>query len=138
MDEDGEVNNDHQVLRLENVTKEDAGWYTCMAGNSLGMSYRSAWLTVGKWRNDFSTLTDDDYDETPSIIIFVFLFMLFSFAVDPEEESPSIDHLLEGSIHHLQDQKVVIILASVLGSIVLAFVVLFALAFRKRYRYWFI
>lgn len=33
---------------MENVTKEDAGWYTCMAGNSLGMSYRSAWLTVGK------------------------------------------------------------------------------------------
>jgi hypothetical protein len=59
LDEDGEVNNDHQVLRLENVTKEDAGWYTCMAGNSLGMSYRSAWLTVGKWRNDFSGLTDD-------------------------------------------------------------------------------
>ncbi|XP_046633062.1 fibroblast growth factor receptor 4-like isoform X1 [Daphnia pulicaria] len=99
LDEDGEVNNDHQVLRLENVTKEDAGWYTCMAGNSLGMSYRSAWLTV----------------------------------VDPEEESPSIDHLLEGGLHHLQDQKVVIILASVLGSIVLAFVVLFAIAFRKRY-----
>lgn len=48
LDEDGELNNDHQVLRLENVTKEDAGWYTCMAGNSLGMSYRSAWLTVGK------------------------------------------------------------------------------------------
>ena len=39
---------DRQVLRLENVTKEDAGWYTCMAGNSLGMSFRSAWLTVGK------------------------------------------------------------------------------------------
>ena len=30
------MNNDHQVLRFENVTKEDAGWYTCMAGNSLG------------------------------------------------------------------------------------------------------
>jgi len=39
---------DRQVLRLDNVTKEDAGWYTCMAGNSLGMSFRSAWLTVGK------------------------------------------------------------------------------------------
>lgn len=98
LDEDGEVNNDHQVLRLENVTKEDAGWYTCMAGNSLGMSYRSAWLTV----------------------------------VDPEEESPTIDYVSEGGIH-LQDQKVVIILASVLGSIVLAFVVLFATAFRKKY-----
>lgn len=59
LDEDGEVNNDHQVLRLENVTKEDAGWYTCMAGNSLGMSYRSAWLTVGKWRNDVCLIDED-------------------------------------------------------------------------------
>ncbi|XP_059352290.1 fibroblast growth factor receptor 4-like isoform X2 [Daphnia carinata] len=98
VDEDGEVNNDPQVLRLENVTKEDAGWYTCMAGNSLGMSHRSAWLTV----------------------------------VDPEEESPTVDYVSEGGIH-LQDQKVVIVLASVLGSIVLAFVVLFATAFRKKY-----
>lgn len=45
---DDEMNNDRQVLRLVNVTKEDAGWYTCMAGNSLGMNFRSAWLTVGK------------------------------------------------------------------------------------------
>lgn len=54
--------------------------------------------------------------------------------MDPEEESPTIDYVSEGGIH-LQDQKVVIILASVLGSIVLAFVVLFATAFRKKYRY---
>jgi len=39
---------DRQVLRLDNVTLEDAGWYSCVAGNSLGMSFRSAWLSVGK------------------------------------------------------------------------------------------
>ena len=54
-----------------------------------------------------------------------------SFLVDPEEELPTVDP--SPSIHGLQDQKVVIILASVLGLIVLAFVVLFAIAFRKRY-----
>lgn len=42
------MTNDRRVLRLDNVTKDDAGWYTCMAGNSLGISFRSAWLTVGK------------------------------------------------------------------------------------------
>lgn len=37
---------DPQVLRLDNVTLEDAGWYTCVAGNSLGVSFRSGWLSV--------------------------------------------------------------------------------------------
>jgi len=34
------------VLYLRNVTMEDAGEYTCLAGNSIGLSYQSAWLTV--------------------------------------------------------------------------------------------
>ena len=42
------MNSDGQVLRVENVSKTDEGWYTCMAGNSLGMSHKSAWLNVGK------------------------------------------------------------------------------------------
>ena len=46
---DDENNTDPQVLVVANVTKEDAGWYTCMAGNSLGISYQSALLTVGKF-----------------------------------------------------------------------------------------
>jgi len=28
------------------VTHLDEGWYTCVAGNSLGMSYASAYLKV--------------------------------------------------------------------------------------------
>ncbi|XP_029305032.1 fibroblast growth factor receptor 2 isoform X2 [Cottoperca gobio] len=35
-----------EVLYLPNVTYEDAGEYTCLAGNSIGISYHTAWLTV--------------------------------------------------------------------------------------------
>ncbi|XP_040906530.1 fibroblast growth factor receptor 2 isoform X1 [Toxotes jaculatrix] len=35
-----------EVLYLPNVTAEDAGEYTCLAGNSIGISYHTAWLTV--------------------------------------------------------------------------------------------
>uniref|UniRef100_A0A8C0G344 Fibroblast growth factor receptor n=1 Tax=Bubo bubo TaxID=30461 RepID=A0A8C0G344_BUBBB len=35
-----------EVLYLRNVSVEDAGEYTCLAGNSIGLSYQSAWLTV--------------------------------------------------------------------------------------------
>uniref|UniRef100_A0AAR2L077 Fibroblast growth factor receptor n=1 Tax=Pygocentrus nattereri TaxID=42514 RepID=A0AAR2L077_PYGNA len=34
-----------EVLYLTNITLEDAGEYTCLAGNSIGFSYQSAWLT---------------------------------------------------------------------------------------------
>lgn len=35
-----------EILFLRNVTFEDAGEYTCLAGNSIGYSHHSAWLTV--------------------------------------------------------------------------------------------
>uniref|UniRef100_A0A182JNW8 receptor protein-tyrosine kinase n=1 Tax=Anopheles christyi TaxID=43041 RepID=A0A182JNW8_9DIPT len=35
-----------EVLTLENVTHVDEGWYTCIAANSLGASYESAYLQV--------------------------------------------------------------------------------------------
>ncbi|XP_016062645.1 PREDICTED: fibroblast growth factor receptor 2 isoform X12 [Miniopterus natalensis] len=37
---------DIEVLYIRNVTFEDAGEYTCLAGNSIGISFHSAWLTV--------------------------------------------------------------------------------------------
>ncbi|XP_072538520.1 fibroblast growth factor receptor 1-A isoform X2 [Salminus brasiliensis] len=37
---------DMEVLQLRNVTLEDSGVYTCLAGNSIGNSHHSAWLTV--------------------------------------------------------------------------------------------
>uniref|UniRef100_A0A8C1ZIA1 Fibroblast growth factor receptor n=1 Tax=Cyprinus carpio TaxID=7962 RepID=A0A8C1ZIA1_CYPCA len=35
-----------KFLYLTNITMEDAGEYTCLAGNSIGFSHQSAWLTV--------------------------------------------------------------------------------------------
>ncbi|KAM3874231.1 fibroblast growth factor receptor 1b [Diretmus argenteus] len=35
-----------EVLTLKNVTVDAAGEYTCLAGNSIGVSHHSAWLTV--------------------------------------------------------------------------------------------
>ncbi|KAK8375108.1 hypothetical protein O3P69_011326 [Scylla paramamosain] len=37
---------DPQVLILSNVTERDAGWYTCIAANSLGTSFSTAYLSV--------------------------------------------------------------------------------------------
>lgn len=37
---------DVEVLYLSKVTMEDAGEYTCLAGNSIGYAHQSAWLTV--------------------------------------------------------------------------------------------
>ncbi|XP_061485801.1 fibroblast growth factor receptor 3 isoform X5 [Rhineura floridana] len=35
-----------EILYLRNVTFEDAGEYTCLAGNSIGFTHHTAWLTV--------------------------------------------------------------------------------------------
>ncbi|XP_042874314.1 fibroblast growth factor receptor 3-like isoform X2 [Penaeus japonicus] len=37
---------DPQVVELTNVTEKDAGWYTCIAANSLGTSSSTAYLNV--------------------------------------------------------------------------------------------
>lgn len=41
-----------EVLYLSKVTMEDAGEYTCLAGNSIGYAYQSAWLTVISGKNE--------------------------------------------------------------------------------------
>lgn len=37
---------DPHILVIDNVTKEDEGWYTCLVGNSVGISNKSVYLTV--------------------------------------------------------------------------------------------
>uniref|UniRef100_A0A3Q2DUK7 Fibroblast growth factor receptor n=1 Tax=Cyprinodon variegatus TaxID=28743 RepID=A0A3Q2DUK7_CYPVA len=58
-----------EVLFLTNVSFEDAGEYTCLAGNSIGFAHHSAWLTV---------LPDDYYAD---ILIYLTGCVLFVFAV---------------------------------------------------------
>ncbi|XP_070562163.1 fibroblast growth factor receptor 2-like [Ptychodera flava] len=41
-----EPERDPLSLIIQNVTFDDAGIYTCVAGNAIGISYQSAWLTV--------------------------------------------------------------------------------------------
>lgn len=52
-----------EVLYLPNVTFEDAGEYTCLAGNSIGISYHTAWLTVLPGRYTLILLTHHFYDQ---------------------------------------------------------------------------
>uniref|UniRef100_A0A8C4WY24 receptor protein-tyrosine kinase n=3 Tax=Eptatretus burgeri TaxID=7764 RepID=A0A8C4WY24_EPTBU len=61
---------DMQLLRLYNVSLVNAGKYMCLADNTAGLSYNSAWLTV---------LTDPPMADNPS-----------------SSEIPSDDHLFVG------------------------------------------
>ena len=44
--QESEVIITEEYLELINITLEHAGWYTCLVGNSIGLNYRTAWLTV--------------------------------------------------------------------------------------------
>ncbi|XP_031434382.1 fibroblast growth factor receptor 2 isoform X3 [Clupea harengus] len=63
-----------EVLYLPNVTVTDAGEYTCLAGNSIGISYHTAWLTVLPAIEESSPPTfPPDYVEIAIYCIGVFL-----------------------------------------------------------------
>uniref|UniRef100_A0AAZ3QWL7 Fibroblast growth factor receptor n=1 Tax=Oncorhynchus tshawytscha TaxID=74940 RepID=A0AAZ3QWL7_ONCTS len=68
-----------ESLFLTNVSLEDAGEYTCLAGNSIGYAYHSAWLTVlpGIPYPSLSLL----YDDYADILIYVTGCVLFILAV---------------------------------------------------------
>ena len=55
-----------EVLQLRNVSLDDAGEYTCLAGNSIGISYQSARMTVVEGIN--------------CSVAFIYLFIYFAFA----------------------------------------------------------
>ncbi|XP_072313445.1 fibroblast growth factor receptor 3 isoform X1 [Eucyclogobius newberryi] len=64
-----------EVLFLNNVTFEDAGEYTCLAGNSIGFAHHSAWLTV------MPVVSEDKDDYYADILIYVTGCVLFILTV---------------------------------------------------------
>uniref|UniRef100_A0A8C7I7Y3 receptor protein-tyrosine kinase n=1 Tax=Oncorhynchus kisutch TaxID=8019 RepID=A0A8C7I7Y3_ONCKI len=49
-----------EVFTLRNVSVEDEGEYTCLAGNSIGVSHHSAWLSVIKGTLEIHNLHAQD------------------------------------------------------------------------------
>uniref|UniRef100_A0A4W3HIS9 Fibroblast growth factor receptor n=1 Tax=Callorhinchus milii TaxID=7868 RepID=A0A4W3HIS9_CALMI len=71
-----------EVLYLRNVTFEDAGEYTCLAGNSIGLSHHSAWLTVESVPEEKAKgLTSPDYLEIAIYCIGVFIIVCMMVTV---------------------------------------------------------
>ncbi|XP_063261244.1 fibroblast growth factor receptor 2 isoform X7 [Prinia subflava] len=65
-----------EVLYIRNVTFEDAGEYTCLAGNSIGISFHTAWLTVlPAPEKEKEYQTPPDYVEIAIYCVGVFLIV---------------------------------------------------------------
>ncbi|RXN09435.1 fibroblast growth factor receptor 2 isoform X1 [Labeo rohita] len=79
-----------EVLYLPNVTFEDAGEYTCLAGNSIGISYHTAWLTVLPAESDTPEVEyPPDYVEIAIYCIGVFLIACMVVIVVVSSDSSS-------------------------------------------------
>uniref|UniRef100_A0A8C3JXY5 Fibroblast growth factor receptor n=1 Tax=Calidris pygmaea TaxID=425635 RepID=A0A8C3JXY5_9CHAR len=71
-----------EVLYIRNVTFEDAGEYTCLAGNSIGISFHTAWLTVlPAPEKEKEYPTSPDYVEIAIYCIGVFLIICMVLTV---------------------------------------------------------
>ncbi|KAM4677027.1 fibroblast growth factor receptor 4 isoform 1-T3 [Discoglossus pictus] len=69
-----------EVLHLRNVSMEDAGEYTCLAGNYIGISHQSAWLTVLP-KEDFLEEAEPAESRYMDIIIYTSGFLAVAMAV---------------------------------------------------------
>ncbi|XP_078421744.1 fibroblast growth factor receptor 1-like isoform X2 [Cetorhinus maximus] len=98
-----------EALYLRNVTFEDAGEYTCLAGNSIGISHHSAWLTVLPVMEDKpSTLSSPVYLEiiiyctgaflTSCMVVAAVIIRMKSTAKKPDFNSQLAVHKLAKSI----------------------------------------
>ncbi|XP_032869804.1 fibroblast growth factor receptor 1-like isoform X6 [Amblyraja radiata] len=98
-----------EALYLRNVTFEDAGQYTCLAGNSIGISHHSAWLTVLQELEDKpSTLSSPVYLEiiiyctgaflTSCMVVSAIVIRMKSTAKKPDFNSQLAVHKLAKSI----------------------------------------
>uniref|UniRef100_A0A672R893 Fibroblast growth factor receptor n=1 Tax=Sinocyclocheilus grahami TaxID=75366 RepID=A0A672R893_SINGR len=66
-----------EVLQIRNVSLEDSGEYTCLAGNSIGHSHHSAWLTVYKGILKPQALRIAKVDSKSSVLIMLDLSATF-------------------------------------------------------------
>ncbi|XP_067879261.1 fibroblast growth factor receptor 1-like [Heterodontus francisci] len=98
-----------EALYLRNVTFEDAGEYTCLAGNSIGLSHHTAWLTVLPVMEDKpSTLSSPVYLEiiiyctgaflTSCMVVAAVIIRMKSTAKKPDFSSQLAVHKLAKSI----------------------------------------
>eukprot|EP00072_Mus_musculus_P035264 XP_006503787.1 PREDICTED: fibroblast growth factor receptor 3 isoform X13 [Mus musculus] len=69
-----------EVLSLHNVTFEDAGEYTCLAGNSIGFSHHSAWLVVLPAEEELME-TDEAGSVYAGVLSYGVVFFLFILVV---------------------------------------------------------
>ncbi|CDQ56402.1 unnamed protein product [Oncorhynchus mykiss] len=60
-----------EILQLRNVSFDDAGEYTCLAGNSIGFSHHSAWLIVFKGINAACHSASRHKDSSLVLLVFV-------------------------------------------------------------------
>uniref|UniRef100_A0A182QYK6 receptor protein-tyrosine kinase n=1 Tax=Anopheles farauti TaxID=69004 RepID=A0A182QYK6_9DIPT len=70
-----------EVLTLHNVTHSDEGWYTCIAANSLGASFESAYLTVVDELPPDDTPTAHPVRTHSTLITVMTIFLCFCFMV---------------------------------------------------------
>ncbi|XP_077419854.1 fibroblast growth factor receptor 3 isoform X1 [Vanacampus margaritifer] len=69
------TDNELEVLLVSNVSLDDAGEYTCLAGNSIGFTHHTAWLTV------LPAAGPEKEDYYADILIYVTGCVLFILAV---------------------------------------------------------
>ena len=73
---------------MTNVSFEDAGEYTCLAGNSIGYAYHSAWLTVLPGTSPVSGALGSCFSRTcndqPDVFYLLFHSLMFIFVIEPE------------------------------------------------------
>ncbi|KAK9496951.1 hypothetical protein O3M35_012851 [Rhynocoris fuscipes] len=92
----GNDDKDPEKLELHNVTHEDEGWYTCIAGNSLGLTYSSAYLHVIDEAEQvpFSETTNINLIAAGVFAFFIILAAIFMFTVSRKLKREKLKKLL--------------------------------------------
>uniref|UniRef100_A0A669C8L8 Fibroblast growth factor receptor n=1 Tax=Oreochromis niloticus TaxID=8128 RepID=A0A669C8L8_ORENI len=70
-----------EVLQLRNVSFDDAGEYTCLAGNSIGYSHHSAWLTVFEAPPHYSPASHTYLEVVIYCVGFFFIAIMIAIAI---------------------------------------------------------